>query len=89
MKFNIRDLLLVTVVVALVVSWWLDHRRLSLEMKYWETKLSYEKAMADSQKALGEYRSAWQENRERLEASRRAFELLTSPAPPPDPPKNQ
>ena len=27
MKFSIRDLLWLTVVVALVVAWWLDHRR--------------------------------------------------------------
>ena len=29
MKFSIRDLLLVTVIVALVVGWWMDRRRLS------------------------------------------------------------
>jgi hypothetical protein len=27
MKFSIRDLFLVTVVVALAVGWWLDRRR--------------------------------------------------------------
>jgi len=27
MKFSIRDLLLVTVVVAVLVAWWMDHRR--------------------------------------------------------------
>src|SRR5678815_903562 len=27
MTFSIRDLLLVTVIVALVVGWWVDHRR--------------------------------------------------------------
>ena len=27
MKFSIRDLMLVTVIVALVLGWWLDHRR--------------------------------------------------------------
>jgi len=27
MKFTIRDLLLVTVIVALVLGWWIDHRR--------------------------------------------------------------
>ena len=26
MKFSIRDLLLVTVIVALAVGWWIDHR---------------------------------------------------------------
>jgi hypothetical protein len=28
MKFSIRDLLLLTVIVALVVGWWLDRREL-------------------------------------------------------------
>ena len=27
MKFSIRDLLLVTVIVAMAVGWWVDHRR--------------------------------------------------------------
>jgi hypothetical protein len=27
MKFTIRDLFLVTLIVALTVAWWLDHRR--------------------------------------------------------------
>ena len=29
MKFSIRDLLLVTVIVALGVAWWIDHRAMS------------------------------------------------------------
>ena len=29
MKFSIRDLLWLTVVIALVIAWWLDHRRQS------------------------------------------------------------
>jgi len=29
MKFSIRDLLLVTVIVALAVGWWVDHNRAS------------------------------------------------------------
>ena len=29
MKFTIRDLLLVTMIVALAVGWWLDHRSLA------------------------------------------------------------
>jgi len=31
MKFSIRDLFLVTVIVAVCVAWWLDHRRLKDE----------------------------------------------------------
>ena len=29
MKFSIRDLLLVTLIVALALGWWIDHRRLT------------------------------------------------------------
>jgi hypothetical protein len=32
MKFSIRDLLLVTVIVALAVGWWLDRSRLAEEV---------------------------------------------------------
>jgi hypothetical protein len=31
MKFSIRDLLLVTVIVALAVGWWVDRGRLAIE----------------------------------------------------------
>jgi hypothetical protein len=31
MKFSIRDLLLVTVIVALAVGWWVDRRQLAKE----------------------------------------------------------
>jgi hypothetical protein len=33
MKFFIRDLLLVTVIVAVCVAWWLDHRRQAQEIE--------------------------------------------------------
>ena len=33
MKFSIRDLLLVTVIAAILVAWWLDHSRLATEIK--------------------------------------------------------
>ena len=39
MKFSIRDLLLLTVVVALALGWWVDHRMVG----------SREKALAKSQ----------------------------------------
>ena len=31
MKFSVRDLLWLTVVIALGIAWWLDHRRLAAE----------------------------------------------------------
>ena len=33
MKFSIRDLLLVTVIVAILVAWWIDHRRQTEEIR--------------------------------------------------------
>jgi len=33
MKFTIRDLFLVTLIVALAIGWWLDHRRDDLRDK--------------------------------------------------------
>ena len=45
MKFTIRDLLLVTVIVALALGWWLDHREWvesystkSHESEIWEAR---------------------------------------------------
>ena len=31
MKFSIRDLFLVTVIVAILTAWWVDHRRQAAE----------------------------------------------------------
>ena len=33
MKFSIRDLLLFTLIVALVVGWWMDHQRQAIQVK--------------------------------------------------------
>jgi hypothetical protein len=35
MKFSIRDLLLVTVIVALAVGWWLDRARIAPREEHW------------------------------------------------------
>jgi hypothetical protein len=32
LRFTIRDLLWLTLVVALIVGWWLDHRRLQSQI---------------------------------------------------------
>jgi hypothetical protein len=46
-RFTVRDLLWLTVVVALVVAWWLDHRR---QDQRWEAHLHPRKdaALANS-----------------------------------------
>jgi hypothetical protein len=33
MRFSIRDLLLVTVIVAILAAWWVDHGRQAREIK--------------------------------------------------------
>jgi hypothetical protein len=33
LKFSIRDLLLVTVIAAILLAWWVDHRRQAREIK--------------------------------------------------------
>ena len=35
-RFTIRDLLLITVIVALAVGWWLDHRKLTTHHERFE-----------------------------------------------------
>ena len=46
MKFSIRDLLLVTVIVALVAAWVIDHRRQAREVKELKEQLEQgEKAL--------------------------------------------
>ena len=42
MKFSIRDLFLVTVIVAICLAWWLDRRSLV----HWGTKLDGERRKA-------------------------------------------
>jgi hypothetical protein len=40
MRFTIRDLLLVMVIVALAIGWWVDHRRLAPAAVLWESRAS-------------------------------------------------
>jgi hypothetical protein len=64
MKFSIRDLLLVTVIVALAVGWWVDHRKQAEAIK----------TLRQDFEALQSRVGLW-------------YELPTSQAPAPNPPK--
>ena len=37
MRFSVRDLFLVTMIVALALGWWLEHRRLEKEIEQLRT----------------------------------------------------
>ena len=66
MKFSIRDLLLVTVIAALAVGWWIDHRQRVAEARRLEenwnaTKSELtqaEKRAANNQKIVSALRRA-------------------------------
>jgi len=39
LRFSIRDLLLVTAIIALAAGWWIDHQRISrLAVQQWDYK---------------------------------------------------
>ena len=61
MKFSIRDLLLVTVIVALVVGWWVDHRRSAGTLREVLREQAEEKQKALEEAAAQE--RAWQRQR--------------------------
>jgi len=84
MKFSIRDIILVTVIVAILAAWWVDHRDLRQRLDGLESETVqrregnlrlYEEALFLSDKN--------KELREELRESR----LPNSQAPAPNPPK--
>ena len=77
MKFSIRDLLLVTMIVALVAGWWVDRSSLAKENK----QLS--KQLKDSASYYGFFGQA----REGAGVDTTGF-LPNSSAPAPNPPKD-
>ena len=47
-RFTIRDVLWLTVVVALAVAWWIDHRTLAPEAKAFRKQQAIYRAAIDS-----------------------------------------
>ena len=72
-RFTIRDVLWLTVLVALAVAWWLDRR--SLESRFAAERLAaeeqFEKAL---EKSRQQAHLQWQAERIEHEATRRAWE---------------
>ena len=64
LRFSIRDLLWLTVVVALAVGWWLEHRKFDqqkFDLRREAAKLRVDlfEAKANLQAAQGAVRGAW------------------------------
>ena len=74
MKFSIRDLFLVTMIVALAVAWWLDHRWQKMELD--RIQVSQRK----SQESVGILTKL-------IEEMGYTVTLPNSPEPAPNPPK--
>ena len=102
MRFSIRDLFLVTLVVAVCVAWCMDRRRLTGEIREYEIiEMPNPRGQSGPGQPLKEWRQerkAWKEADERLEreldamtpaqAEQRLRELWpNSQAPAPNPPK--
>ena len=86
MKFSIRDLLLVTVIVALALGWFLDHQK-HAKLTEKLTKLAEENKQLQIQADLDAIDRAVQ-SREFEQYKRKTLaESLQSQAPTPNPPK--
>lgn len=67
MKFSIRDLLLVTLIVALSMAWWLDRTRLAKETQHLETRIKYYEASADAVRSLANAQAVYNSARAKWE----------------------
>ena len=93
MKFSIRDLLLVTVIVALAVGWWVDHRRQAALRE--EYRIVYEgevRRMEENESNLAQFgisieRGEYGEVRGVIQNGIRLPRLPNSSAPAPNSPK--
>ncbi len=52
-KFSIRDLILVTVIVAILSAWWVDHRRQAAELRHLHFQMGVESRSRAIEKNLG------------------------------------
>jgi hypothetical protein len=50
MRFTIRDLIWLTVVVAMGAGWWIDHRRMSVSYGMWNEQIT--EAVKDTLRAM-------------------------------------
>ena len=84
MKFSIRDLLLVTMIMALAVGWWIERRqRIQVQRELGARKVVSRERERDLLSELGAYK-----NFLRQQGFRLADEPLpTSSVPAPNPPK--
>ena len=82
MKFSIRDLLLVTVIVALAVGWWVDRSRVA------SAKREFENDARSMSRFFDANRSPYAGDAERMkEYFQKYHGLPNSSAPAPNPPK--
>lgn len=93
MKFSIRDLLLVTVVVALALGWWLDRSRVAQDAARYKESLMKMRRMGFAgsdlfgQEMQAELNATWEAEHVRKTARPRK-PVTKKQAPAPDSPKN-
>ena len=57
-RFTIREIVLLTVIVALLLGWWLDHRQLAAPLADYRSRDKWAQEMAEQQQAMDEARAA-------------------------------
>jgi len=83
MKFTIRDLFLVTMIVALVVAWWVDRHRLSQTIKSQNAEVMQLRVELEVERAVMKAQLAAETARAKAELE----SVFNSSAPAPNPPK--
>jgi hypothetical protein len=80
LKFSIRDLLWLTVVVALAVAWSLDRSRLLEKASALDARNKFEKSLADTEVALANAQATAAKARADFEAEVAKAQVATSAA---------